>query len=292
MVFILLASHLLTKVFFPSLLSSEAFSENQSVSGGRKCSAENDSDRESLSLGSDDTPGRDMSVKKVASASKATASKPTPTSSKRKSDDDDDVEMLANRMNLMTLDDDVNLRGYNFNCIHPYFYWTYPLNVYKFIKFEFLVWTPYKADCFPKISTDGLYLYMATRIPNRFVGLSRLFGYYGAANIQGDFNDTSDMMVQKGKETTNMIRDTRFGHDDIKPTTKIKLPFKVLQEFEDPYRPGADPAFKGYDLRSYPHEHVDRHVYIFHVSLKSADVPRTKTAAAFEAVDLDGAGDY
>ena len=46
--------------------------------------------------------------------------------------------------------------GYDFKCQFPYVWWKYNYNLYKYLKYEFLLWGLHEDDIRPKISPTGL----------------------------------------------------------------------------------------------------------------------------------------
>ena len=191
-----------------------------------------------------------------------------------------DVEFLAHRMEKMFLKNKEKGRGYNFNCVHPHYWWSHSLNGIQYTRVEFLVWTSHEDECLPKLSKDGNILYFSQKIPERFLEIARQFAYYDVNELAGNNADESDAnMVQTGVDLENEINE-EFEMDAIKPLVKLKLPFTVQQEFEDPYRPGLP----GYELCSYPHERDGGRVfYAFQLCVKAAAVPRQKTTPTFRA---------
>jgi len=84
--------------------------------------------------------------------------------------------------------------------------------------------------------------------------------------------------IQRGVELETVINEA-FNHEKISPVVRLKLPFPVQQDFEDPYRVGL----LGYELSAYPHEKDPRRFfYVFSVGLKDASIPRKKAAPAFQ----------
>ena len=108
-------------------------------------------------------------------------------------------------------------------------------------------------------------------------------------NAGGIPNNIPDTMYQNAREVFQAILDMTNG-EDAKPFISIKLPFKCLQAFVDPYV-----ANQGHCIRNYSHENQPpawhaavaaavnngvqptaptRRICVFHVNLQGADVAR------------------
>ena len=232
----------------------------QGLGGARKRSADDDDDDNesvdtsngSIALGSEDTDedsniviGRMTSLKKAAKAPPGKPDKPgSPAPVNAPKEKMTDLEMLAHRMDKMTVN--AASYGFNFNCPHPHYWWTFTITGLTYIKAEFLSWTVHHSEITCKISDDGTKLYVGTKLPERFVNILRQRGYYHEV---GNAPDEGDVMLEQGRKAVSAINQ---GHsmEAIKPLTVLKLPFAVQEDFFDPYKP----AEKGYALRSYPHE--------------------------------------
>ncbi len=165
---------------------------------------------------------------------------------------------------------------YNFACVHPYFSWTYTHVGVRYIRVDFLVWTSHEDECLPKISKCGNFLYFSQKIPERFLEMMRQFRYY--TDLDGTPADNDTALIQRGVELVTGIKEA-FNHEEISPVLRLKLPFPVQQDFEDPYRQNLP----GYELSSYPHERdPNRFFYVFSVGLKDAAMPRKKAAPGFQ----------
>ena len=90
-------------------------------------------------------------------------------------------------------------------------------------------------------------------------------------------------MFEEGVKCINAIHE-KHSMEEIKPVVKVSLPFKVQQDFYDPYKPDG----KGYSLISYPHR-KDRNVfvYMYHVNLRDASVFRTKATTQYTHLEVD-----
>jgi len=140
--------------------------------------------------------------------------------------------------------------GFNFNCPHPHFWWSYSNDRTRYLKYEFLVWCCLPEDLTPKMSKDGNTLYLSNKVLDRFLNLSRLLFQYDASKLPRRIDGTCmEAMYQQGVSATTEIKELH-EMEAIKPTTKIKLPFTCQQAFNDPY----DPASGGTNLGAYLHE--------------------------------------
>ena len=209
-----------------------------------------------------------------ASASKA-AAPPAATKSS-------DVEMLANCMDKMKVSEQQSW-GFNFNCPHPHYWWSYTINGSRYLKFEFLVHTCPVEDLSPKMSKDGNYLYLSNKIPDRFLDLGRLLFQYDPSTLpRRSDGSCTEAMYQQGVAATTQIKELN-EMEAIKPTTKIKLPYTCMQSFTDPFDTSSD----GTALGVWPHEKDPNHtVYIYSVSLKDAAAPRSEVKSKFKIFDI------
>jgi len=187
--------------------------------------------------------------------------------------------------------------GFNFNCPHPHFWWTFTISGITYIKAEFLTWTVHQQEITCKISDDGSLLYVGTKLPDRFLNILRQRGYYAD---QPQVPEEGDVMLEQGRKAISAINQAH-SMDHIKPLTVVKLPFAVLEEFVDPYRP----LEKGYALRSYPHEHAKQpdtppaqmgddpipgpphSFFVIHVSMQSKSRAKAKTAMDYGHVNMN-----
>ena len=271
---------------------AESFLENKGIAGGRKRNLEDsDEAEEDEDFGDDDDYiGMSNNSKQQAAGAPTTgrsAGSPTPRRQQAAGGAADaDIEFITNRMSKMAVVSDKGARGYNFNCVHPHFWWTYSVLGVKYMKIEFLVWTCHEDDVGPKISKCGKYLYFSNKILEHFLSLDHLFKCYGN-DLPGDPNNCGEAMYEEGLSHVKSIHEDH-EMEDIKPVIKIELPFTAQQEFEDPYQPNQ----KGYSLRSYPHEKdKERKMYIYHVNLKDASAPRSKTKTEYAHIDMDDKDD-
>jgi len=207
-----------------------------------------------------------------------------------------DLEMLAHRMDKMKITDKADW-GFNFNCPHPHFWWTFSVNGVTFIKAEFLSWTVDPEEITCKLAADGATLYIGSKIPDRFLNIMRQRGYYAA---QAQVPEEGDVMLESGRKTISKIKQMHTL-ENIKPLTKVKLPFAVQEDFHDPYKP----MDKGYGLRSYPHETARQpqqqpqnmgdplparlpHVFfVFHVCMQSKSRDHVKARVDYDHVEMD-----
>jgi len=212
-----------------------------------------------------------------------------PTSSSKKSTRSQDPEFLAHLMHQMKLTG-VAERGHNFDCSHPYFWWTYRFNNTTYLRVDLLCWTTPPSHCLPKISPDGKLFYFSQKIPDRFLDVMRQFVYYGG-EIPGNATTCDASIITENAAAINQIQDA-FNLGPIKPLVTFKLPFPVQQEFEDPYREGKP----GYSLVSLPHEGSkdgSDKFYVFSASMKEAKVARKKATVPVQDLkwDIPGAAD-
>jgi hypothetical protein len=295
------------------LLSLESFLQNQEASGGRKRAFGNKKedvddleDSDTTFYSDNDDGGGDeydnyfdddikgeakddnkkmasskpkASIPSVGKSFSATAGAPASNSATKESDD---VEFIANRMKQMRFSKQEG-SGWNFTCVHPHYWWTYTHNGVKYVRCEFLCWTSHEKECVPKISKCGNFLYFTQKIPERFLDMAHQFYYYTHDQLDGNVQSCADAIIQQGVNVENNIREA-FEQESITPVVKVKLPFSVQQDFEDPYRPGLP----GYELCSYPHESDERRTFfVFSVSVKDSTVPRKKANPGFTARTWD-----
>jgi len=262
---------------FLLLLLPAAYVENEGLSGARKRSAEGDFDDSDssgeISLGSDDTPPTMSSAAKKPTTGKASA-KASATSSTATPKKPVDPEFIAHMMEKMKLTG-VETRGFNFDCVHPYFWWTYSYQQKRYFRIELLCWSSPAKDVEPKISPDGWTFYLSQKIPAHFLDMYRLFMYYNG-ELPGDPTTCADTIYQEALATEKKIEE-HFNMQDIKPLLSHKLPFACSQVFDDPYRPNQ----VGYQLSSFPHERPHdaepaMRFHVFSASLAEAAAPRMK----------------
>jgi hypothetical protein len=167
------------------------------LSGARKRSAEGEDDDEdsgddgrSISLGSHDTDSDDgMSMppktstpgKKGPTPSKdaaaATVTKPTKTGDK-------EVDTITARIQNLQVSKQLNW-GFDFTGSMPYFWWTYNFDGVRHLKMEILMSVAWHEDIEPSVSESGDYLIVYCKLPDYFLNLGRLLGYYHDADLDG-----------------------------------------------------------------------------------------------------------
>jgi len=212
----------------------------------------------------------------------ASASAPPPAASTTKKTGDTEVDTIVSRMKKLEVSKQLEW-GFNFNGPLPYFWWTYIYDGAQYLKMEILMAVTWHLDIQPSISVSGEYLIVYCKIPNHFLNLGRLFGYYNDAN-NGDvptFTENDSMFVQ-GVAATRGIKAALEVIGGAKQTTTIKLPFKVLANFVDHYHP--DGTGTGYGLRSYPHENNPNggQVKFTVLSLTMQDATTTRIATVLQ----------
>jgi len=283
--------------------SAADYLENQGLSGAHKHSAkdknkEESSDDGSILLGSEDT---NENMASASSAKKST--KPlTPAkagagvASKPVKEKLMDLKMLAHCMDKMVLV--AEEYGFNFNCPNPHYWWVYSHEGIRYIKAEFLTWTVHEKEITCKISKDGTHLYVRTKLPDRFRNIMHQRGYYGDQLV---VPKSGDVMFEAGRKAISLIQE-KHSMEQIKPLTKVKLPFPVLKEFADPYHE----LERGYGLLSYPHEtarqppaaagadgvvppHNAHDFFVFSVSMQSKACSHVKTNVEYRHVNMDAA---
>lgn len=97
---------------------------------------------------------------------------------------------------------------------------------------------------------------MYCKLPEYFLNMGCLFGYYNDPNHAGGAGPTfgeSDSMFSDGVIATREIKASMDAAGGSKQSVANKLPFKVLSNFIDPYHPDGNQT-GGSALRSYPHE--------------------------------------
>ena len=298
-------SHRLFHSSFDLYISAE-FAENKGLSGARrkKRSAEDEAEDDGESLGSEDTYGTSseeelfgtMSSSKKAGKPPTPAKQPpgSPAPVKAAKEKMTDLEMLAHRMDKMTVN--AETWGYNFNCPHPHYWWTFTIAGITYFKAEFLTWTVHHQEITCKISDDGKLLYVGTKLPDRFINIFRQRGYYAD---QAAVPEEGDVMLEQGRKCVQAIHEAH-SMEQIKPLTVVKLPFAVQEDFHDPYRP----MDKGYGLRTYPHEHArqpdvpaanmgdppthgpPQSFFVIHVCMQSKTRAKMKTSMEYTHINM------
>lgn len=270
-------------------LPAAEYLNNKNLSGARKRAAEEESEEadssfgsgssSSVTLGSEDTnEGMSSSKKSTTTPAKAPAPAPPASSSKTRSKQAD-PEYISHLMDQMKLSGVVE-RGYNFDCSHPYFWWTFKNGGFNFLRIDLLCWTSPPAQCTPKISPDGKTFYFDQQVPGRFLEAMRQFIYYDG-EIDGDERTCDASIITENVNAINQINEA-FDLHPIKPLVTVKLPFGVQQEFEDPYRPNEP----GYQLTSFPHElstSAQGVFYVFSACMKEAKVARKKASVPMQS---------
>jgi len=241
--------------------SAADYLENQGLSGARKRSAEDedseDSDSSSSSgsrsLGSQDTPPNKMSGNnKSASKKPPTPAKGEASAKPSTKTGDSEVDTLTSRMKSLQLSKSRDW-GFSFTGPLPYFWWSYNYGGVRHLKMEVLMGlTPWHQDIQPTVSESGEYLIVYCKLPDFFLNVGRLFGYYHHEVNDAPTFAESDAMFAQGVEATREIKALLEAHGGAQTATCIKLPFKVLANFTDPYHP--DETGTGFGLRSYVHE--------------------------------------
>ena len=257
------------------------FLQDQGLAGGRKAqkrAVDSDDDEEdedsgsdgSITLGLEDTPVMNKKSAKLATV-EPPASTPGPSSKSS------DAEFIAHMMDKMQLTGSES-RGWNLDCSHPYFWWSYSYQGSRFVRVELLCWGSTPGACMPKLSPDGKMFYFSQKIPSRFYNMFRQFSYYNG-ELGPDEATCPDAVYHEGLNASQAMQEA-FNMEDMKPLVRVKLPFIVKQDFEDPYRPDA----LGYQLTSFPHE-SDQNVpfHVFSVCMKESAAPRKKATPQHQA---------
>ena len=213
----------------------------------------------------------------------------TPASTKKKKQPvGDDVEDLVNLMTELTFklpSDEV--RGRNFACPFPYRWEVYTVSGHRYLKMTFLSCGLMRKDFGPLMSKDGKVLSISVILPPVFLDPKVLFKYHYVVLEQGG---GSDNMYEATAVNCKAIKED-FDMQPVKIKLNIKLPFKCLQTFEDPYNQTG-----GYEHLDYPYkakpdqiedpghpgqfidapdtrapEERDTRVYMLHTTMKAAD---------------------
>jgi len=164
---------------------------------------------------------------------------------------DAEVDTLTGRMKSLQLSKQLNW-GFDFTGPLPFFWWTYTFGGVRHLKMELLMNTQWPADIEPAVSASGDYLIVYSKIPNFFLNMGRLFAFYHDAVAGGPTFGEADSMIVEGVSATREIKEKLGAIGGAKQSVPIKLPFKVLKNFIDPYHPDGQQT--GYALRSYFHE--------------------------------------
>lgn len=266
--------------------------ENKGLAGARKRAAtdgeeeEEDLDDGSVSLGSKDTPEK-MSSKKQPPAS---AKKPSVDDDKPKKTGDAEVDKLTIVMSGMQLTNNLEW-GFNFNCNMPHFWWTYNYEGARYLKVEVLVAVMWHQDIVPVVSESGQYLIVNVKLPDFFLNMGRMFGYYHDAAAGGTTFEENDSIIVEGTKATREIKAKLELSGGVKSMLAIKLPFRVLSNFVDPYHPDGNQT--GYGLRSYHHERNPAggqvKLTVLSVSMQEAKSVRVKASLDHADVPVDQA---
>lgn len=133
---------------------------------------------------------------------------------------------------------------------------------------------------------------MYCKLPEYFLNMGCLFGYYNHPNHAGGAGPTfgeSDSMFSDGVIATREIKASMDAAGGSKQSVANKLPFKVLSNFIDPYHPDGNQT-GGSALRSYPHEKIPLpggqiKFTVLSVTMQDAKSVRIKASPGHEAVD-------
>ena len=182
--------------------------------------------------------------------------------------------------------------GFDFSGAMPHVWWQYSHSGLRYVKGDLLCWSTDPTYIVPKVSEDGMWLFVHNKIPTSFLDVTRIVAYYRAGGVAAFAHginpmDIADTMCQNARDVFQGIKDIMDG-EDVKPVVIIKLPFKCIQVFNDPYI-----AAQGHCIRNHGHERQpDTHIAavaaataagnppplapqrycVFHVHLQSADV--------------------
>ena len=228
-------------------------------------------------------------AKKPAKPAPAKNQAPAPASAaKSKGTGDAEVDGLAGRIKGLELSKQLAW-GFNFNCPLPYFWWTYNFGGIRHLKMEILMAVTWHQDIVPSVSESGEYLIVYCKIPDYFLNVGRLLGYYHDPNAAAPgptFSET-DSMFSEGVIATREIKASLETIGGANQSVPIKLPFKVLSNFIDPYN--VDGNQTGFGLRSYPHEKnpVGGQVKFTVLSVTMQDAKSVRVRASLNHQDVD-----
>ena len=138
------------------------------------------------------------------------------------------------------------------------------------------------------MSASGDYLIVYCKIPDFFLNMGRLFAFYHDENAAtpGPTFGESDSMFAEGVIATREIKASLETIGGANQSVPIKLPFKVLSNFIDPYH--VDGNQTGFGLRSYPHEKnpAGGHVKFTVLSVTMQDAKSVRVRASLNHQDV------
>jgi hypothetical protein len=182
--------------------------------------------------------------------------------------------------------------GFCFTGPLPYYWWSYNYGGVRHLKMEILMGlTPWHEDIVPTVSESGDYLIIYCKLPDFFLNVGRLFGYYHHEVNDAPTFQESDAMFAGGVEASREIKALLEKHGGARTPTCIKLPFKVLHNFIDPYHP--DGQSTGFGLRSYLHEKSPQaagqqiRFTVLSVTMQDAKAVRVKASLDHSNAPLD-----
>ena len=150
----------------------------------------------------------------------------------------------------------------------------------EYLRCEFLCWSPREEDYDAKVVQDGKCLQMTCKLPQVFLNPLRPstqhqeLGEFGAAN-----RGNNPVFQAAGEACTEVKQD--FGVEPMVPTMIVKLPCRVCNNLECPFRQADSKR-----MFRFPHElnpaGGNYCVNVFGVSMRStqASIETTVTAAA------------
>jgi len=229
-----------------------------------------------------------MSAKKpVKPTAKTAASPAVGTSAKKATTGDSEVDKITGRLKNLQVSKQLNW-GFDFTGPLPYFWWTYTFGGVRHIKMELLMNHQWAGEIEPAVSESGDYLIVYSKIPDHFLNIGHLFAFYQDANGVETFAEADSMFVE-GVTATREIKASLSAIGGAKQCVPIKLPFKVLSNFIDPYHPDGNQT--GYALRSYPHEHNPNggniKYTVLSVTMQDAYSVRVRASLAHQEVNVD-----
>jgi len=198
---------------------------------------------------------------------------------------DSEVDTLTSRLKSLQLSKSRDF-GFDFTGPLPYFWWSYNYGGVRHLKMEILMGlTPWHQDIQPTVSESGEYLIVYCKLPDYFLNVGRLFGYYHHEVNDAPTFQEQDAMFAQGVEATREIKNTLEAHGGAKSATCIKLPYKVLANFIDPYHP--DGQNTGFGLRSYRHENnpVGQNLRFTVLSVTMQDAKAVRVKASLDHAD-------
>jgi hypothetical protein len=221
------------------LLFSADFIANKGLSGARKRSAEDSDaeedseDEDGISLGSDDTPDAFTTMGKDPKKPTSNPLKPKASKASTTKMGNSEVDNLIAFMSSMKVTDNTEQYAADFSGHFPWFYFTFSQDDCNFVRIDFLVPTVLQKDITPVVSQDGEYLLLTCKIPEDFLNVGRLIGYYTDPRTGNIMINLETGCFEAGKQALSAIKN-QMMEKGMFVKQAVKLPWKALNRFWDP----------------------------------------------------------